>query len=777
MPYKYINEMISEIPSEVQKRFSEKALFIAYNCVLLERSTGKSYVYIAANLQTRKFEIIGRKTNPLTQSGYEKIIEKMSKLPIAGTGRFQVDMPPEQKRNFSDLSLIQNSIFTNILPEYGYGVREKQVELADHILETISHRTVSLSEAEVGIGKTHAYLIAAALAKRGRLNDFWLRGRFEQSYAASAHMPVVISTSSIALQKAIVKDYLPQISRMLMENRIIKTPLTCVIRKGKEHYICDKNLLTFYENASESVRATVKPLFALHDIDLGELPELTPYIKRKIGVSGRCSDKCPKSKSCRYLKHMKHAQSGEIDFQVCNHNYFLADLKRRSNGQQPLIPHYQAVIIDEGHKFVQAAQSMYGIELSNSELSTIVNDIYDFTTNKGESPLRMCGLAKSLSIQNENLFKLLCERIPQTDDDDDVERYKTVMDRKTTRCLHRIQNIIDELDTALNKNLLLPKYRGRCSQIRSELFVIREKTAKLRNHADMVYWLEKPVENDDTVLKAIPKRLYDMLYADLWSKNIPIVLTSGTLSAGGSFEHIKRHTGLYKLPNIMETSKPSPFDHRTNAMLYISENMPFPNNKDDEYIDAIVTEVENLIRAAHGHTAVLFTSYKVMGLVFSKIQKNGIPYPMFRLSKGDTAAIEQFKQCGNGVLFASGALWEGIDLPGDTLSMLIIVKLPFAVPDPISEYEQTQYPSLEDYKNAVVVPDMIIKLKQGFGRLLRSEADTGVVALLDSRVSTNGSYRKRVLTALPDCPVTDEIQNITEFIHRVKNTEYFEVSI
>ena len=147
-------------------------------------------------------------------------------------------------------------------------------------------------------------------------------------------------------------------------------------------------------------------------------------------------------------------------------------------------------------------------------------------------------------------------------------------------------------------------------------------------------------------------------------------------------------------------------------------------------------------------------------------------YPLFKLQRGALGAIEDFKQSGNGVLFASGNMWEGIDIPGDILSSLIIVRLPFAVPDTIAEWEQKKYKSLDDYKQHVAVPDMLIKLRQGVGRLLRTVSDSGAIALLDVRAAS-GTYRQTVLDALPQCPVTSDIQTVEGFIHTVKNNDYY----
>jgi ATP-dependent DNA helicase DinG len=162
-----------------------------------------------------------------------------------------------------------------------------------------------------------------------------------------------------------------------------------------------------------------------------------------------------------------------------------------------------------------------------------------------------------------------------------------------------------------------------------------------------------------------------------------------------------------------------------------------------------------------------------MNLVYANLERRGLAFPLMKLERSTSNAIEQFRKSGNGVLFASGALWEGIDLPGDALSMLIIVKLPFQVPDAISEYEREQYDDSRAYLNEVLVPDMLIKLKQGFGRLIRTETDTGVVALLDCRANENGAYHERVLNALPDCRVTSDIAEIDPFLREKKPAEYF----
>jgi ATP-dependent DNA helicase DinG len=215
------------------------------------------------------------------------------------------------------------------------------------------------------------------------------------------------------------------------------------------------------------------------------------------------------------------------------------------------------------------------------------------------------------------------------------------------------------------------------------------------------------------------------------------------------------------------------YDHERNCRLYIPENMPFPDQSKKSYLSALTDEIERLINISHGHTAVLFTSYYVMDRVYGELAKRGLPFTLFKLERSTSAAIEQFKKSGNGVLFASGSLWQGIDIPGDLLSTLIIAKLPFQQPDAISEYERTRYPDFSAYLKNVIIPEMLIKLKQGFGRLLRSESDTGIVAILDSRVNSRGRYRSAALNSLPVCPVADSTLAIDSYLRSVKPPEYY----
>jgi len=787
---------------------------VAYGCAVLERQTPSGmYAYTAVNLSTGDKAVLSRRKVQLAEVSYTEMAAKIDTLPIRGESINNTDKNAGETSRESKLVAMSDHIFTKILPTHGYAVRENQIELAKHILEVISRRGITLAESEVGTGKTHAYLMAAFLAKRGRLNDFWMRGHYkEQSWAESAHQPVIISTSSIALQKAIVTDYIPELSRILISNGIIKTPLTAVIRKGKQHYICERRLRSYYDTADVQTKRRLEPFIGWavrsHDgestgapFDLTDADTLTPYMKKRICVSEKCGNGCKFQDRCRYAAYMKKANDPKVDFQITNHNYFLADTMHRAAGKKPLLPHYQLVIMDEAHKFLQAARQMYGLELTDKELPSLAQEIHAITVGKSNKGVNIHRLAKKMEEQSQRLFVRLNDNAVRDDSDDDTERLSAEIDAEVSRYLNKITNIVGELHSAVSDSKVSIIHKQRHDKVLWRLQLMSEKVAGLRKQSRLIYWFEKTTEGQTVTdaLCAIPKDLNQRLHDDLWSKGVPIVLTSGTLSASrtvgsvandpsghsSDFTRTKQTLGLDLLPDrkLFTTTMPSPFDFKNNKLLYISENVPFPDNKDKDYIKAVADEIERLAIASHGRAAVLFTSYNAMGQVHAILKKKSnegglcikgqAPFPLFRLERGGVRAIEQFKESGNGILLASGSLWEGIDIPGDALSMLIIVKLPFAVPDPIGDYERELCGSMALFKQRVIIPDMQVKLKQGDGRGIRTETDTVCCAILDIRTGRRGAYRGHTLSALPKCEITSSISAVRNFFLRKKSPAYF----
>lgn len=232
-------------------------------------------------------------------------------------------------------------------------------------------------------------------------------------------------------------------------------------------------------------------------------------------------------------------------------------------------------------------------------------------------------------------------------------------------------------------------------------------------------------------------------------------------------------SGCLNQYSVSEFSCDSPFDYKNHTRLYISENVPSPGMKNPDYIPAVAKEIVQLIRATHGHTAVLFTSYKALNAVYDLVKDDLKEYPLIKMSRSNKNAITQFKESGNGVLFASGSMWEGVDCARDILSSVIIVRLPFPLQTQAMEHKKKSCASMQEFVQKFAVPQMIIKLRQGAGRLIRTETDTGILAILDVRAAKKGTHRNRVLKALHKYPLVNSIEEIADFIGSVKQASYF----
>ena len=273
-------------------------------------------------------------------------------------------------------------------------------------------------------------------------------------------------------------------------------------------------------------------------------------------------------------------------------------------------------------------------------------------------------------------------------------------------------------------------------------------------------------------LNAVPKDLPQHLYTTLWSQSKPTILTSGTLAAGDGFANTSRLLGLEHGVPVRTLQVSSPFDYVHNCLLVLPSSSG-KRKRMETSNEQIAKQLCQLIEAAHGHALVLFTSYEQMGEVY-ELLKDALDLPILQARRGSQAVVEQFKQLVNGVLLAGGSCWEGIDFPGDLVSLLVIVRLPFPVPDPVREARREQYPDLHSYIQAEIVPEMQQKLRQGFGRAIRTENDSCAVAILDPRAALDGRYHQSALDALPDgIPITTKIEDIEPFLRAHKSPDYF----
>lgn len=707
------------------------------------------FTYYAVNINSLNKKYLFFRRTQITIEDYDRIADRVFNLDINST-----DITSKLTRYEREKQLLTH-IFLYILPKHGLTLRTNQLVLSLEMLEGLETNSISLMEAEVGTGKTHAYIMAVII----------------HNLFNNIKQPTIISTSTIALQNAITEEYIPQISEILIEHKILQKPIRFVVRKGKSHYACDRRLKTFLSSVLDSNIKEDKALIlelqnlsasGTTEIDL-DAYHLTRYTKNRICVTNKCNNSCTHYNECRFIRFSSNCLENRCDFQIANHNYVFANILSK----KPLLPEYKVVIFDEAHKLYEVAKQMYGCYFSDTDITHL--EAYAAVYEE-DSVIRMC---KLMSGYNTKIFDELLENAPPHFEDNANGRTKVVF---TRRCLSYM-NCLADLLFDLHEDITTcgdSRFIVRGKNIQKICREIRMKINNFIQPNSSICWLEH--NNKGSRLCSIPKELSKMIAEDIWKKEIPYILTSGTMSAGGDFGLIKNKTGidLINPKRIRETSKPSPFDYKNNTLLYIPEHIPFPNLKNQQYLTSVAREIHRLLKVTYGHALVLFTSYWLMEKVLNEINRYQYEYPLFIMGRGRIDALKNFKISGNGVLFASDSAGEGVDIVGDTLSNLIIVKLPFAVPDPISEYEQSVLGGLDTYLDRINTPNMIIKLKQYAGRLIRSETDTGIVAILDSRVNSWGKYRDIVLDSLFDTTATNNIQDVIKFIQRKKDRFYFE---
>ena len=632
---------------------------------------------------------------------------------------------------YAESHRMAEQIFREILPRHGMAVREEQIALCHEVLDTLYNKEISLCEAGVGIGKTLAYLVACIL---------WQMHRPSQ-----LKMPVVISTSSVALQDAILNEYLPDLSAVLLSEGIITAPITAVIRKGKERFVCDARLAERQAKAiSKDSRQKGSLRMAENVLDLDHIPGLSRYDRCRICVPQSCPRDCFLRLDCRYQQYLR--DSRKPDIQICNHNYLLANASHRLEERPLLLRQYQALVVDEAHKLPDAARQMYTETLSAQDMDDLCS-LLQQAQFKGLSK-RLRTVFLTLSISCAPNFAMMKRKISIPFSLTPF-RQAAIAD-----CINLLQYIGSQPD--------MPHYlQYRLAETESllRLFLLDVPTR--------ILYLEFSAD-DQLTFCAASNRVPQLLRSALWNTREPTILTSGTLTAAGDFDHTEQLLGLAAYAPLRHFRAESPFNYRKKCLLYIPARRAAAVPENQYLADQIV----RLTAACHGHALVLFTSYRQMRNVYDALGGR-LMFPVFQAGRGQNRSIQQFRQSGNGVLFAAGSCWEGIDFPGDMVSLLIIAKLPFPIPDPVSDYKRQQYPNLRDYINAEIIPEMQKKLRQGFGRAIRTEQDSCVVAILDERAGIGGKYHDAALAALPTCPITEKIEDVQQFIREQKRPDYF----
>jgi len=633
-------------------------------------------------------------------------------------------------------------------PEYEH--RPGQIDMARAVLRAFEEQRHLIVEAGTGTGKTLAYLVpaaASALAGRGR---------------------VIISTGTKNLQEQLMEKDIPFLQGILPK------PFAATYMKGRSNYLCLNRLaraegspilegleeVDYFEEVCDWARQT-----QIGDrAELANLPEGLSFWRHIDARPDTClGQKCPDFDPC-FITRMRD-RAKEADIVVVNHHLFFADLALRHGNYGSVLPDYTAVILDEAHLIEDIASEYFGSQVSNYQVDDLVRDIGMLKLEVAEVDREVTKSAARMSRFADDFWMGFREGRG------DEGRYPIVPGTFAKRNANgafeatalgdlysALDGAIARLETTLDAiQDKTPDVEGivrRLRQIRFDLqFIVTGVDKKF------VYWVER--RNRGIFLRASPIDVAGLLQDKLFDAVPTVVLTSATLPSGGNFAFIRDRLGLDSADDLIAESV---FDYESQAILYLPSKMPDPRSR--EWSDAAADEVIRILNATQGRAFVLSTSVAGMQSLFENVWAE-IEYPCLvqgSASKGQL--LNRFRETPNAVLFATSSFWQGVDVRGEQLSCVIIDKLPFAVPtDPIVAARQRYIEdsggsSFHEYS----VPQAIIALKQGLGRLIRSTTDRGVLAVLDPRLRTK-PYGRTFLRSLPQCRVTSQIEDLAEIFH------------
>jgi ATP-dependent DNA helicase DinG len=599
--------------------------------------------------------------------------------------------------------------------------RAQQREMALAVAEAIRDNAILIAEAGTGTGKTFAYLVPALL-NGGK---------------------VVVSTGTKNLQDQLFQKDLPMVRDAL------KAPVSVALLKGRSNYVCHYHLELAQSNGLFKTREDVKHLAKIVNYakvtqsgdksGLADVPETAPIWMHVTSTRDNClGQECPMHKECFVLKARKEAM--EADIVVVNHHLFFADVMLRDEGVAELLPACNTVIFDEAHQLPETASLFFGESLSTSQLFDLAQDarIEALTSAKDFAALPVaCDALDKAARDLRLVFKREGRMAAQMADD-----FKDF-----TPALKTLGEKLSALAALLEKQAERSEGLENCWQ-RALALAQQLKHWQDGDVPETVRWLE--VFHHSLQLNTTPLSIAEIFKKQIGGHPRAWIFTSATLAVKQNFAHYQAEMGLQEARTACWDS---PFNYPEQALLYVPQGLPEPNT--DGYTDAVVQAALPLIEASRGRAFLLFTSLRAMQRAYEILQaefeRKNLKYPLLIQGEGSrNELLSRFREHGNAVLLGSQSFWEGVDVRGEALSLVVIDKLPFAPPDDpvlaarIAEMNKQGRNAFMEFQ----LPRTIINLKQGAGRLIRDESDRGVLMICDPRLISK-HYGKRIWQSLP----------------------------
>lgn len=612
----------------------------------------------------------------------------------------------------------------------GYEPRPQQVAMAKAVKEALDKENKAVIEAATGTGKTLAYLIPAILSGQR----------------------VVVSTATKALQEQIFFKDIPFLKE-LFKNTKPRRGFKAVYLKGRSNYLCRFRLeswgdLMTFRNRQESVmfsriRAWARRTRTGDRAEIQGMPDdFAPW--QQLTASGnQCHGQaCEYYNDCFVTRLRREAR--EADIIVVNHHLFFADLAVRDNGKAEILPEYDAVVFDEAHHLENTIASFFGKEVSSYRIHELLSDVR--RTIEGEDAATALGAKRMDEVERRAYLFFESLQVPEGRHAMG-EILVGALAQEAQRRYGELREALQELVTWLETADAGEAAQRLCS--RSEELIDDLSELLSMGQPELVYLLER--RGRGVYLQAVPLDVAALFRQRVLSRKGAQIYTSATLRAGGKFDFFLHRLGMN--PKQVTTHSLEPvFDYHKQALVYIPSRLPEPHHP--EFIDGVTQIVRYLLKTTDGRAFVLFTSYRNMEEVHARLAPE-LDYLVLRQGQAPhRELLDRFREDIHSVLFATHSFWEGVDVEGEALSLVIIDKLPFASPgDPVTRarMDLLEKRGLDPF-SAYSIPSAAIALQQGFGRLIRSRRDRGIVAILDSRLARR-RYGKFFLNSLPPAPV------------------------